>query len=258
MDKWDKITFRSDLSHYRINPKGEILSLWVNKVMKGTIDNNGYKTYNLKTDNGKVIQAKAHRFVAMQYIPNPEGKTVVNHIDENKINCNVDNLEWTTPKGNTNHGTCGKRKSEHQKKPVNEYTLEGKYIRTWKSARDVEKFYKTRCENGIQQSCTGAQFQAYGRIWRYYEFNHEDIEVKPTLMQRAYLNKGCGMSNKILVAEEVPKEYLYEFDPIKEKSYFINHERLTKYEKEKLKELLYVTERGLHQTSTGKRQQDNH
>lgn len=77
-------------------------------------------------------------------------------------------------------------------------------------------------------------------------------------MQRAYLNKGCGVSNKILAAEEVPKEYLYEFDPIKEKLYFINHERLTKYEKERLKELLYVIERGLHQTPTGKRQQDNH
>ena len=45
----------------------------------------------------------------MTFIPNPNNLPEVNHIDENKMNCCVDNLEWTDRKGNCNHGTRNKR-----------------------------------------------------------------------------------------------------------------------------------------------------
>lgn len=57
----------------------------------------------------------------------------------------VDNLEWVTEKENLNHGTIQKRKSERKSIPVNEYTVEGKFVRTWKSSRKIAE-YINACE----------------------------------------------------------------------------------------------------------------
>lgn len=66
--------------------------------------------------NGKRISENVHRLVALTFIPNPNNLPQVNHIDENKINNNVKNLEWVTVKQNMNHATRNKRISEKNKK----------------------------------------------------------------------------------------------------------------------------------------------
>lgn len=61
-----------------------------------------YPTYNL-TINGKKQKTKVHRMVAIAFIPNPENKPHVNHIDGDTHNFNVSNLEWATAKENSLH-----------------------------------------------------------------------------------------------------------------------------------------------------------
>ena len=63
----------------------------------------GYKTYRILTlaINGKSISHYFHRLVAEAWIPNPENKPQKNHIDHDKLNNCVDNLEWVTPSENT-------------------------------------------------------------------------------------------------------------------------------------------------------------
>lgn len=61
-----------------------------------------YPTYNL-TINGKKRKTKVHRMVAIAFIPNPENKPHVNHIDGDTHNFNVSNLEWATAQENSLH-----------------------------------------------------------------------------------------------------------------------------------------------------------
>lgn len=69
-------------------------------LLKPIQDKHGYLTHKLIQD-GKRKDMKLHRAVAMAFIPNPENKPCVNHIDNNPANNRVDNLEWCTMQENT-------------------------------------------------------------------------------------------------------------------------------------------------------------
>ncbi len=64
---------------------------------------NGYMTISLY-GNGKEKRLLVHRLVAIAFIPNPENKATVNHIDSDRKNNRLDNLQWTTYSENTKHG----------------------------------------------------------------------------------------------------------------------------------------------------------
>lgn len=70
------------------------------RLLKPVNDKYGYKTFRLNQD-GRKKSMKIHRAVAMAFIPNPENKPCVNHIDNDPGNNRVDNLEWCTMKENT-------------------------------------------------------------------------------------------------------------------------------------------------------------
>lgn len=87
-------------SNYRINMKGEVYSIISDKVLSPYI-NGGYYCVDLYP--GKVTKKNIHRLLAENFIPNPENKVHVNHIDGNKLNNALNNLEWNTAKENTQH-----------------------------------------------------------------------------------------------------------------------------------------------------------
>lgn len=73
-------------------------------------NNQGYRNVQLKA-NGNIKNFKVHTLVAQAFLPKPE----INHIDENKSNNNVENLEWVSHKQNMNCGTVNKRMSDKGK-----------------------------------------------------------------------------------------------------------------------------------------------
>ena len=78
---------------------------------------NGYKFHHI-SGNGVKKNALIHRLVAEAFIPNPYNLPEVNHIDEDRTNNRVDNLEWVTRSQNLNHGNYQIRKALSQGKPV--------------------------------------------------------------------------------------------------------------------------------------------
>lgn len=90
-----------DHPEYQISKEGVIIGK-TGKALKFNINVDGYPVVYLRTGGVKVC-ARVHRLIAIQFIDNPEGKPFVNHLDGNKLNFSLDNLEWCTQKENVDH-----------------------------------------------------------------------------------------------------------------------------------------------------------
>lgn len=98
---------------YSVSNYGEVRNNKTGRLMKQRKTEKGYLRVGLTT-NGKLKCMRVHRLVAQAFIPNPEDKPEVNHIDFNKENNCVNNLEWVTGKENAKH-SLGNRKRSNEK-----------------------------------------------------------------------------------------------------------------------------------------------
>jgi len=88
--------------YYKVSNFGNVYSVRRNKIIAKNVHRNGYVSAWLGVDD-KIMTKPVHRLVAEAFIPNPQNKTQVNHIDGNKQNNRVDNLEWVTQSENMKH-----------------------------------------------------------------------------------------------------------------------------------------------------------
>lgn len=157
------------ISHSFVKRNGRICKV-KSCILKPNHSRKGYLLVNVK--GGKLVSL--HRLVAMAFIPNPKNLPEINHIDENKENNKISNLEWCTHKENSQHGTRNKRISEtlknslHNKKPI--IRSDGvKFLGLADAARAVDGYPSNicKCLKGIIRS-------AYGYQWRYA--NEDDVK----------------------------------------------------------------------------------
>lgn len=89
-------------TRYLLSNKGNIKSLYSNKILK-PIDSHGYKYVHLCNINHQRQNKAIHRLVAENFINNPMNYNEVNHLDGNKSNNYITNLEWCSKSDNINH-----------------------------------------------------------------------------------------------------------------------------------------------------------
>ena len=89
------------IPNYLISNKGVVINKKTGKVLKHQLKK-GYHRLELVTLNGRK-HFLVHRLVAQAFIPNPENKPQVNHINGNKNDNSVENLEWCTNYENAHH-----------------------------------------------------------------------------------------------------------------------------------------------------------
>ena len=127
---------------YKISNKGQVASLKRNNyyILSPGRDSQGYYTVAL-SKNGNTKSYLLHVLLAKTFIPNPENKPVVNHKDGNKINNNLDNLEWVTYKENNVHAyAIGLKKpcqgTRHKSAKLNDEAV--KFIRKYYKPYDKD------------------------------------------------------------------------------------------------------------------------
>ena len=126
--------------------RGKYPSISKEKIFKYRIDKYGYALFRF-TKNNKRKNILGHRLVALAFLPNPENKPQVNHIDGNKLNNNMDNLEWNTAKENVNHSwrnglsNSKKGKDSHLSKLTEKEVLEIREIGRKYTLNKVAKMY---------------------------------------------------------------------------------------------------------------------
>ena len=118
------LKLNNENSDYIIFSSGEIYSNKTHKYLKGNINNQGYKVVTL-THNKKKKGYSLHRLVAETFLDNPNNLPAVNHIDGNKQNNNISNLEIINKKQNALHSNYILNKNV---KPVLKYLDNGEII----------------------------------------------------------------------------------------------------------------------------------
>src|SRR6202522_3121523 len=87
----DTFAFIPGYPNYKINKEGIILNIKTNKYLFSNVSN--YKNVSLSNNNGRYREL-IHRLLALTFIPNPDNKPIVDHIDQNKLNNDLSNLRW--------------------------------------------------------------------------------------------------------------------------------------------------------------------
>lgn len=161
---------------YEVSNLGRVRKrVW--KEIKGTAFHGNYRRVNLN-DGEKQESVLVHRLVARAFIPNPNGYSIINHIDECPANNRADNLEWCDQKHNMSCGTVPQRESESSPNKsaimsIDKHTGEKEFFNC---ISDAYKAVGKNRTGSISEAANGKRKSAYGRYWYFVGGNEDECE----------------------------------------------------------------------------------
>lgn len=169
---------------YMVSNLGRVKNTKRGNFLKPRPKSDGYVGVHYYVNN-KECNKTIHRLVAEHFLPIPKElehlkgtqHLQVNHINEDKTDNRVENIEWCSAKYNSNYGTRIKRRIEKVNKPVLQFTKDGDFLAKYESAKDAS--IKLRgCESGRICDCLkGRTDLTYGYRWGYAD-DYERIPFK--------------------------------------------------------------------------------
>lgn len=164
---------------YQVSNYGRVKSFVANKhrtesILKHSLCTAGYLKVQL-SNKGKIKQIMVHRLVANAFIPNLDNKRTVNHIDGNKHNNMVSNLEWCSYSENMkhaydnglNHWVEGKGKKSIPVLMIDKNTNE--VLKEFKSIGEATRYFSKKHPSSIIACLKGKQITAHGYKWKQKE-----------------------------------------------------------------------------------------
>lgn len=177
---------------YEVSNKGRVRNKENKRLLTPYISNSGYYMINIRNEQG-ARNKTIHRLVAKAFISNFSNKEVVNHIDHDKLNNHVENLEWVTQKENCKHSisagradtkTARENLSKISSKAVYQKDMEGNIIKLWESPTQAMKESKGQYKaNSIGRAANGGRKSYKGYKW---EFVDKDSKRSRTLFINVY------------------------------------------------------------------------
>lgn len=161
---WDTV---SGFPEYEISSTGLIRNRRTGHIKTPYVGKRGYPVVSLQR-NGKQYLRTVHILMARTFIPNPYNKTQVNHIDGDKTNYALSNLEWCTPKENMTHARITGLHVSDGDKAITQYTKSGEKVQSYKSASEASRCTGiARCNISTAARGNGKYKTAGGYIWKY-------------------------------------------------------------------------------------------
>lgn len=151
---------------YEISEEGVIRNLTNGNILHGNINSYGYRVIRLYK-NSKPRDHKLHQLLAKAFIPNPNNYRCINHIDGDKLNNSLDNLERCNHTLNARHAR-EQLSIDFSRKPVVQSTFDGKLVAVWSSA-NIATHFLNGSEMMIAACCKGTAESAYDSKWKYLD-----------------------------------------------------------------------------------------
>ena len=197
-------------NEYKISDKGNIKSYKKGeKLLKPKLDGKGNYLMICLSKDGDLKYFLIHRLVAKTFIPNPYEKEQVNHIDGNKKNNCVENLEWCTSSENILHALDNDL-NKRRRKVLQLDLVSGSILGEFKSL--IEASEKTKINTStIQDNASGRYFSDNDYSWIYKDADNLDEEIRIRLENSnviQMIDKNSGEVIKEFINQSRAREFL--------------------------------------------------
>lgn len=190
---------------YEVSNTGLVYSLYSNKVLKACPDTDGYLGLNLysRTSDNKLVRrpCKVHRLVATAFIPNPENKPQIDHINGIKTDNRVENLRWASCRENINNPITLEQRNKSIEKywedPMNrarraEFNRSPEYLERLHTAQSTPEYHE-KMDRARDWQKVGVVWQPSGTYFESLRVASRQTGISFGVVQRSYQKAKKGM-----------------------------------------------------------------